>query len=87
MVPVKSHARVFMNGRSQHVTIPRAFRFRSDMVSICRDPASGDVILSEIPALETIFAALSAEPFPEGFLSEADRDTRPAEERPELGIA
>lgn len=87
MAPVKNHARSFMNGRSQHVTISRAFRFRSEMVSIRRDPATGDVILAKIPALESIFAALSAEPFPEGFLSETDRDTRPAEERPELGTA
>lgn len=87
MAPVKNHARVFMNGRRQHVTIPRAFRFRSDVVSIRRDPATGDVILAEIPALDSIFATLSAEPFPEGFLSETDRDARPAEERPELGTS
>jgi antitoxin VapB len=87
MAFTKSQARVFMNGRSQHVTIPRAFRFRSSVVSIRRDPASGDVILSEIPPLKTIFATLSAEPFPDGFLSKTERDARPAEERPELGMS
>ena len=33
-----SKARVFMSGRSQHVTIPVGFRFRSTEVSIRRDP-------------------------------------------------
>ena len=47
-----SKARVFMSGRSQHVTIPVDFRFRSSEVSIRRDPKSGDVILSEVPTLD-----------------------------------
>jgi antitoxin VapB len=48
-----SKARVFMSGRSQHVTIPVGFRFRSSEVSIRRDPNSGDVILSEVPSFLT----------------------------------
>jgi antitoxin VapB len=73
-----------MNGRSQHVTIPREFRFRSSVVSIRRDPASGDVILAEVPPLEDVFAALDAARLPEDFMGEADRDRRLAESRPEL---
>ena len=76
--------RVFMSGRSQHVTIPVGFRFRSHEVSIRRDPQSGEVILSEISPVAEVFAALDAANFPDGFLSEADRDRRPAEERPVL---
>jgi antitoxin VapB len=79
-----ARARVFMSGRSQHVTIPVNFRFRSSEVTIRRDPESGDVILSEIVPLQEVFAALDAEPFPEGFLSEEDRDRRPAQSRPAL---
>jgi antitoxin VapB len=79
-----SKARVFMSGRSQHVTIPAEFRFRSSEVSIRRDPESGDIILSEIPPLTEVFAALDAAKFPEDFMSEADRDLRPAQERPAL---
>jgi len=66
------------------VTIPLGFRFRSHEVSIRRDPESGEVILSEIPTVADVFAALDAANLPDGFLSEADRDRRPAEERPAL---
>ena len=80
----KARTRVFMSGRSQHVTIPRDFRFRSTMVSIRRDPKSGDVILSEVPNVDEIFAALDAAKIPVDFLSDADRDRRPPEDRPSL---
>lgn len=79
-----TRARVFMSGRSQHVTIPREFRFRSSVVSIRRDPQSGDVILTEIPSLDEVFAALDAARLPEDFMSDADRDRRPPENRPAL---
>ena len=71
-----ARARVFMSGRSQHVTIPREFRFRSSVVSIRRDPQSGDVILTEVPSLDDVFAALDAAKLPEDFMSDADRDRR-----------
>jgi antitoxin VapB len=80
----KARTRVFMSGRSQHVTIPRDFRFRSTMVSIRRDPKSGDVILSEVPDVDEIFAALDAAKIPADFLIGADRDRRPPEDRPTL---
>ncbi len=73
-----------MSGCSQYVTIPVNFRFRSSEVTIRRGPESGDVILSEVRPLQEVFAALDAEPFHEGFLSEEDRDRRPAQSRPEL---
>ncbi len=44
-----SKARVFMSGRSQHVTIPAEFRFSTDEVYIKRDPKSGVLSLSEQP--------------------------------------
>lgn len=53
-------SRVFMSGRSQRVTIPAAFRFRSSVVSIRRDAQTDDVILSGIPPLADVFAALDA---------------------------
>ena len=79
-----ARARVFMSGRSQHVTIPREFRFRSSVVSIRRDPKSGDVILSEVPSQDDVFAALDAAKLPDDFMSEADRDRRLPEHRSEL---
>jgi antitoxin VapB len=75
-------ARVFMSGRSQHVTIPRQYRFRSSAVSIRRDPRSGDIILSEGPGpWGEAFAALDAANVPGDFLSNAERDSRPPAHR------
>lgn len=73
-----------MSGRSQHVTIPAEFRFRSAAVSIRRDSTSGNVILSEVPSLDEVFAALDAAKLPEEFMSEADRDRRPPANRASL---
>jgi antitoxin VapB len=39
-------AKLFRNGRSQAVRLPREFRFEGSEVNIRRDPQSGDVILS-----------------------------------------
>lgn len=83
-MPNTARARVFMSGRSQHVTIPAEFRFHSSAVSIRRDPDSGDVVLSEVPSLTEVFAALDAVQLPDDFMSDADRDRRPPEDRPEL---
>lgn len=80
-----SKARVFMSGRSQHVTIPYEYRFRSPEVSIRRDPRNGDIILSEGPGTwAEVFAALDAANVPDDFLSEAERDKRPPASRPAL---
>ena len=81
-MPARSRARVFMSGRSQHVTIPREFRFRSSEVAIRRDSKSGDIILSEVPGLREVFAALDAAEIPHNLMS--DRDQSPPQERLEL---
>jgi antitoxin VapB len=79
----KAKAKVFMSGRSQAVRIPAEYRFCSSEVSIRRDPASGDIILSEGPGTWTdVFAALDAAGVRDGFMVE--RDMRPSEERPAL---
>jgi len=66
-----SKARVFMSGRSQHVTIPAEFRFATDEVFVRRDPASGDLILSPAPKnWKEVFAALDAAEFPDDFMEE-----------------
>ena len=76
-------ARVFMSGRSQHVTIPAEYRFSSEEVFVRRDPASGDLILSQTPGgWNEFFAAIDADPFPDDFL--ADRNQGVAETREEL---
>jgi antitoxin VapB len=75
--------RVFMSGRSQHVTIPAEYRFTSDEVYVRRDPQSGDLILSQAPgSWQEIYAALDSAGFPEDCL--ADRAQGTAERREEL---
>jgi antitoxin VapB len=74
-----------MSGRSQHVTIPAEYRFRSTEVSIRRDPQTGEIILSEGPGTwADVFAALDEARVPDDFLSEPERDRRPAATRPAL---
>ena len=76
-------ARVFMSGRSQHVTIPAEYRFTTDEVYVRRDPESGDLILSQAPAnWDGIYAALDNAAFPDDFL--ANREQGVAEEREKL---
>ena len=38
--------KIFMNGRSQAVRLPAAFRFDADEVYVRRDAKTGDVVLS-----------------------------------------
>ena len=55
-------AKLFMNGRSQAVRLPAEFRFEGTEVDIRRDPATGEVILSQrvrrTGSLDKFFAAL-----------------------------
>lgn len=82
-MPHAARARVFMSGRSQHVTIPAEYRFSGEEVYVRRDPASGDLILSQSPGgWQEFFAAVDENAFPEEFL--ADRAQGVAETRAEL---
>lgn len=68
-------AKLFMNGRSQAVRLPVAFRFDAEEVFIRQDPKTGDVILSRKPeSLDSFFAALNDADIPADFLEPADRD-------------
>jgi antitoxin VapB len=46
-------AKLFKNGRSQAVRLPKEFRFEGTEVAIRRDPATGEVVLSQPSAHET----------------------------------
>lgn len=68
-------AKLFMNGRSQAVRLPVAFRFNADEVFIRQDPETGDVILSRKPeSLDSFFAALNGVDVPADFLIPTDRN-------------
>jgi antitoxin VapB len=43
--PAVKTAKLFKNGRSQAVRLPKEFRFEGTEVAIRRDPATGEVVL------------------------------------------
>lgn len=72
-MPQAVKARVFMSGRSQHVTIPAEFRFTTEEVFVRRNEATGDLVLSPAPRnWEEIFAAVDKAGF-ENFLEARDQ--------------
>ncbi|CBL44983.1 Similar to virulence associated protein VapB [gamma proteobacterium HdN1] len=67
-------AKLFINGRSQAVRLPAAYRFDTKEVFIRQDPETGDVILSRRPATwDDFFFALKDADIPVDFLSEKER--------------
>jgi antitoxin VapB len=80
-------ARLFINGRSQAVRLPAAFRFDTKEVFIRQDPETGDVILSRKPAdWESFFAALRDNEVPADFLDAQERRQAPQDRDPLEGI-
>lgn len=68
-------AKLFMNGRSQAVRLPAAFRFDATEVFVRQDPETGDVILSRKPATwDDFFSALKDVEIPADFLGKSERD-------------
>ena len=58
-------AKIFINGRSQAVRLPAAYRFNCNEVFIRKDPKTGDVILSRKPdTWDDFFALLKNFKFP-----------------------
>ena len=71
---MSSTAKIFINGRSQAVRLPMAFRFDTDEVFIRQDPVSGDVILSKKPAnWDGLLQLLPTLAVDEDFLSREER--------------
>jgi antitoxin VapB len=76
-------AKLFINGRSQAVRLPAAFRFDSKEVFIRQDPETGDVILSRKPATwDDFFSALKGINIPDDFLDESERNKASQERDP-----
>ena len=68
-------AKLFINGRSQAVRLPAAYRFTEKEVFIRQDPETGDVILSRKPASwDDFFAALKDADAPTNFLDATERN-------------
>ncbi len=72
-------AKIFINGRSQAVRLPAAYRFNCSEVFIRRDPKTGDVILSRKPSTwDDFFTILKTSEIPEDFMTER-QDSLPQE--------
>ncbi len=70
-MPQAVKTRILRIGRSQVIRIPAQFRFKTEEVYVRRDPRTGDVILSPLPATwEEIFAALDQAGFPADFMAD-----------------
>jgi antitoxin VapB len=79
-------AKLFINGRSQAVRLPAAYRFDTKEVFIRQDPETGDVILSRKPASwDDFFAALKGTEVPADFMSEAEHGQAPHDRDPFKG--
>ena len=79
-------AKLFMNGRSQAVRLPAAYRFDSKEVFVRKDPETGDVILSRKPATwDDFFSALKGAEVPANFLDQKDRNQGPQGRDPFTG--
>ncbi len=66
-------ARVFNNGNSQAVRLPKQFRLDTDEVFIRKDAATGDIVLSTRPATggwAEFFALRARTTLPADFLTE-----------------
>ncbi len=66
-------ARVFNNGNSQAVRLPRQFRLDTDEVFIRKDAATGDIVLSTRPATGSwaeFFALRAKTTLPADFLAD-----------------
>lgn len=72
---MKQVAKLFLNGRSQAVRLPAAFRFDTEEVYIRRDAVTGDVILSRKPnSWDEFFLALQAADVPDDFMDSNERE-------------
>ncbi len=78
-------AKLFLNGKSQAVRLPKAFRFEGNEVNIRKDETTGEVILSPKRKTWAEFFAfadrLNAE-IPDDFMSDGMRRTLPQDRNP-----
>lgn len=76
-------AKLFINGRSQAVRLPAAYRFDTKEVFIRQDPETGDIILSRKPATwDDFFSALKCADVPADFLNAKERNQGTQERDP-----
>jgi antitoxin VapB len=77
-------AKVFTNGHSQAIRLPKAFRVNVDEMWIARNEVTGEITLKPKDTetlrkrrLDALMAAIADNPLPDDFLSEASRRNHP----------
>ena len=77
-------AKVFTNGNSQAIRLPKAFRVDVDEMWIARNEVTGEITLKPKDTqtlrrrrLDALMAAIAENPLPKDFLSEASRQNKP----------
>jgi antitoxin VapB len=76
-------AKVFTNGHSQAIRLPKAFRVNVDEMWIARNEVTGEITLKPKDTetlrqrrLDALMAAIAENPLPDDFLSDASRQNR-----------
>lgn len=77
-------AKVFTNGHSQAIRLPKAFRVDVDEMWIARNEVTGEITLKPKDTetlrkrrLDALMAAITDNPLPDDFLSDASRQNDP----------
>jgi len=77
-------AKVFTNGNSQAIRLPKAFRVDVDEMWIARNEVTGEITLKPKDSetlrqrrLDALMAAIAENPLPDDFLSDASRQNNP----------
>ncbi len=77
-------AKVFTNGHSQAIRLPKAFRVDVDEMWIARNEVTGEITLKPKDTetlrkrrLDALMAAIAENPLPEDFLSDTSRRNQP----------
>ena len=77
-------AKVFTNGHSQAIRLPKAFRVDVDEMWIARNEVTGEITLRPKDTealrkrrLDALMAAIAQNPLPDNFLSDASRQNNP----------
>ena len=77
-------AKVFSNGNSQAIRLPKAFRVDVDEMWIARNEVTGEITLKPKDTealrkrrLDALMAAIAENPLPDNFLSDASRQNNP----------
>ena len=77
-------AKVFTNGHSQAIRLPKAFRVNVDEMWIARNEVTGEITLKPKDTealrqrrLDALMATIAENPLPDDFLSDASRQNKP----------